>query len=76
MGDEPRILQAALDKLFSADLTHARIVKEGETLPLISEKVYGDSKYYMEIARFNGLKNFRNIAAGTELILPPINKEE
>lgn len=75
-GDEPRILQSALAKLFSADLTHARIVKDGETLPLISEKVYGDPKYYVEIAKVNGLKNFRNVPAGTELILPPLNKKE
>lgn len=75
-GDEPRILQSALAKLFSADLTHARIVKEGETLPLIAKRVYGDSRYYMEIARINGLKNFRHIPAGTELILPPLNKQE
>lgn len=75
-GDEPRILQSAIAKLFSSDLTHARIVKEGETLPLISKSVYGDSKYYIEIAKINGLKNFRNIPAGTELILPPLNKQE
>lgn len=75
-GDEPRILQAAFDKLFSADLTHARIVKEGETLPGISKDVYGDPKYYLEIAKVNGLKNFRSVPAGTELILPPLNKQE
>jgi len=75
-GNFPRILQAAFDKLFSADLTHTRIVKAGETLPLISKKVYGDSSYYMEIARINGLKNFRNLKPGTELILPPLAKQE
>lgn len=75
-GNFPRILQSALDKLFSADLTHTRIVKAGETLPLISEKVYGNSSYYIEIARINGLKNFRNLKPGTELILPPLAKKE
>ncbi|NMM49678.1 CIS tube protein [Marinigracilibium pacificum] len=75
-GDEPRILQAAFDKLFSADLTHARIVKDGETLPMISKEVYGDPKYYLEIARVNNLTNFRSIPAGTELILPPLDKTE
>ena len=73
-GDEPRLLQAAFDKLFSSDLTHVRIVKAGETLPLISKDVYGETSYYLEIARINGLKNFRNLEAGTELILPPIEK--
>jgi len=74
-GDRPRVLQAALDKLFSADLTHVRIVKAGETLPLISKKVYGDSRYYLQIAELNGITNFRNIKPGTELILPPIEKQ-
>ena len=73
--DRPRVLQAALDKLFSADLTHVRIVKAGETLPLISKKVYGDSRYYLQIAELNGITNFRNIKPGTELILPPIEKQ-
>lgn len=75
-GNFPRILQAAFDKLFSADLTHTRIVKAGETLPIISENVYGNPSYYVEIARINGLKNFRNLEPGTELILPPLAKQE
>ncbi|SHF18672.1 hypothetical protein SAMN05443144_10663 [Fodinibius roseus] len=74
-GDRPRVLQAAMDKLFSADLTHVRVVKAGETLPLISEKVYGDPKYYLQIAEINGITNFRNINPGMELILPPIDKQ-
>ncbi|MEJ2596081.1 MAG: hypothetical protein P8100_13380 [bacterium] len=73
-GDEPRLLQAAFDKLFSSDLTHVRVVKAGESLPLIAKEVYGDTSLYMEIARINGLKNFRDVQAGTELILPPIEK--
>ncbi len=75
-GNFPRVLQAALDKLFSADLTHLRLVKAGETLPLIAEEVYGDASLYMEIARVNGLNNFRELKPGTELILPPLNKQE
>lgn len=75
-GNFPKTLQWAFEKLFSADLTHTRIVKAGETLPIISEKVYGDSSYYIEIARINGLRNFRNLKPGTELILPPIAKQE
>ena len=73
-GNEPRLLQAAFDKLFSSDLTHVRIVKAGETLPLIAKDVYGDASLYMEIARINGLRNFRKLEAGTELILPPVEK--
>ena len=74
-GNTPRILQAAISKLFSADLTHVRIVKEGETLHLIAKEVYGDSRYYLELAKINGLKNFRNLKPGTELVLPPLSKK-
>lgn len=73
-GHTPRFLQGAIAKLFSSDLTHVRIVKAGETLHWITQKVYGDSKYYLEVAKINGLKNFRNLKPGTELILPPLSK--
>lgn len=73
-GDTTRLIQAAVNKLFSADLTHVRVVKAGETLPLISHKVYGDSRYYLQIADLNGITNIRNLTPGTELILPPLEK--
>ena len=73
---EPRSILGAVDKLFSADLTHVYLVSAGETLHLISNKIYGDPKYYLEIARVNRLRNFRTLKPGTELILPPLNKRE
>ena len=72
---EFRILQAALNKLFSSDLTKVHIVKAGETLPSIANKVYGSPTYYMEVARANNLLNFRNLQPGQELILPPVEKQ-
>ncbi|HPE77798.1 MAG TPA: LysM peptidoglycan-binding domain-containing protein [Draconibacterium sp.] len=69
-----RTEQAAQARLKSPDLTHFRIVKAGETLPLISKKVYGDSKYYLEIARVNNINNFRKLKAGQQLVLPPVEK--
>ena len=68
--------QAALARRQSPDLTHFKIVKEGETLPLIAKKTYGDSKYYLEIARVNNINNFRRLKAGQQLVLPPIDKKE
>ncbi|MEI6333090.1 MAG: LysM peptidoglycan-binding domain-containing protein [Methylococcaceae bacterium] len=58
----------------SADLTHVRKVKAGDTLPLMCERIYGDSKYYLQIATVNRLSNFRSLLPGTELIFPPIDK--
>ncbi len=56
----------------SPDLTHHVLVREGDTLPLLCKKAYGDPSYYMEVARYNKLVNFRNLVPGTELYLPPI----
>ena len=71
-----RTEQTAQARLQSPDLTHFKIVKEGETLPLIAKKIYGDSKYYLEIARVNNINNFRRLKAGQQLVLPPIDKKE
>ncbi|CAL2106833.1 LysM domain-containing protein [Tenacibaculum sp. 190524A02b] len=58
----------------SPDLTHYRIVKDGDTLPLMTYKIYGDPKYYLEIAKVNNLSNFRKLQPGQELFFPPIAK--
>jgi nucleoid-associated protein YgaU len=68
--------QAATARLQSPDLTHFRLVKAGETLPLIAQKVYGDPAMYLEIARVNNINNFRRLKEGQQLVLPPINKKE
>src|SRR6187402_1511776 len=58
----------------SPDLTHIRTVNAGDTLPLMTQNIYGDSKYYLEVAKANGLINFRQLTPGLELIFPPIDK--
>jgi hypothetical protein len=58
----------------SADLTHVRLVKAGDTLPGLCQAVYGEPRMYLEIARANGLDNFRALPAGTQLRFPPIAK--
>ncbi|MFA8436123.1 MAG: LysM peptidoglycan-binding domain-containing protein [Marinifilaceae bacterium] len=68
--------QAAKARKQSPDLTHYRLVKEGETLPLIAHKVYGNPLLYLEIARVNNINNFRKLEPGTRLVLPPIDKKE
>ncbi len=61
-------------KTNSPDLTHTRIVKAGDTLPLMTKRIYGDTKYYLEVAKANKLVDFRRLKPGTELIFPPIEK--
>jgi nucleoid-associated protein YgaU len=58
----------------SPDLTHTRIVKQGDTLPLLSKAVYGSSRYYLRLAQANNLNNFRDLIPGVELLFPPLEK--
>lgn len=58
----------------SPDLSHVRVVRDGDTLPLMCQRIYGDSRMYLEVARINGLINFRNLKPGTEILFPPIKK--
>ncbi len=58
----------------SPDLTHLREVREGDSLPLVAYRVYGDAALYLEVARVNKLVAFRRLAAGTRLSLPPVAK--
>lgn len=59
----------------SPDLTHYRVVKAGDTLPLMTYRIYGDPKYYLEIARVNNISNFRKLTIGQELYFPPLQKQ-
>jgi nucleoid-associated protein YgaU len=67
-------LESAEKKNESPDVTHKRTVQAGDTLPLMTERIYGDSKYYLEVAKVNNLINFRQLKPGTELYFPPIEK--
>ena len=73
-SQEPDFWQRLLS-LLSPDLTRERQVAEGENLPLLSKKEYDDSKHYVELARFNKLKNFRRIRTGQTLKFPPLRPE-
>lgn len=67
-------LRVAKENNQSPDLTHIRLVKEGDTLPLMSHRIYGDSKYYLEVAKVNELTSFRKLEVGKEIFFPPIEK--
>jgi len=56
----------------SPDLTHSVVVVEGDTLPLLCYRQYGDSKYYYEVARFNGLTDIKQLTPGIKLLFPPL----
>jgi nucleoid-associated protein YgaU len=56
----------------SPDRSHRVLVKEGDTLPLLCNKIYGDPWYHEEVARFNHLSNVRRLVPGTMLHFPPL----
>lgn len=58
----------------SPDLTHARVVKAGDTLPLMTYRIYGDSTYYLEVARINGLNNPNALVPGDTIYFPPLKR--
>ncbi len=45
-------------------------VRAGDTLPLLCERVYQESSYYLQVARANNLTSFRNIQPGSVLRFP------
>lgn len=63
---------AAIEGRQSPDLTRIRTVVEGDTLPLLCFREYGDSRYYFQVAAVNRLTNFKELQPGTQLIFPPI----
>ena len=60
----------------SPDLTHQRQVQEGDTLPLMTYRIYGDPSYYLKVARFNNLTNFRQLEVGRTLYFPPLKQQK
>jgi len=56
----------------SPDLTHSRVVKAGDTLPLMTYHIYGDSSHYVEVAKHNKLINFNAIKPGDVIDFPPL----
>lgn len=66
--------KASLDKLSSPDLSHRRVVKAGDTLPLLCREIYGSAEHYLRVAEVNGLDDLRVLEVGRELIFPPYAK--
>lgn len=58
----------------SPDLTHVRLVKAGDTLPALCTQIYGDPRFYLEVARANGIDDFRRLSPGTRIVFPPVEK--
>jgi hypothetical protein len=60
----------------SPDLTHVRMVKSGDTLPLLCKEIYGSSAHYLRVAADNGLDDFRRLVPGQTLRFAPLKRGE
>ncbi|MES2208304.1 MAG: hypothetical protein V4525_16090 [Pseudomonadota bacterium] len=58
----------------SPDLTHMRVIKAGDKLPVLCNEIYGSPHFYLRVAQANSLDDFRNIQPGTQLYFPPLEK--
>lgn len=58
----------------SPDLTHLRLVKAGDNLPAMCFEIYNDPGYYLDVARVNRIDNFRELAPGSRIFFPPLQK--
>ncbi len=70
-GSITDMLRESKEKKNSPDLTHVRTVVAGDTLPLMSHRIYGVSDYYIEVARANKIFNFRKLKEGNDIFFPP-----
>jgi nucleoid-associated protein YgaU len=68
-ADEKEEKETAGDKTPDSQKTEY-VVKEGDTLAMISEKVYGSQEYWQRIAEANQIMNPDMITVGTKLIIP------
>ncbi len=63
---------AAEANLKSPDVTHTRVVKGGDTVPLLAKQVYGSADHYLFLAESNQLDDFRDLSPGRQLVFPPL----
>lgn len=58
----------------SPDMTHIRTMKSGDSLPALCQEIYGNPKHYLQVAKANGIVNFRNISPGRQVLFPRLEK--
>lgn len=68
------IMYEAVYKTSSPDLTHKRTILAGDTLPLMTHRIYGKPDYYIEVAKSNRIYNFRKLKEGRSVFFPPTKK--
>lgn len=67
--------KAKMDNKSSPDMTHVMTVVDGDNLPMLCYKVYGDSKYYMQVAEYNNLRCINPLIPNQKIIFPRLSHE-
>lgn len=65
------------NKLFSKrspDVSRLVTLKAGQTLAALCYEIYGDPLLVGQVARINNLNGYRNIPAGTKILMPMLRK--
>lgn len=65
-------LRVAREGRNSPDMTHYRKVHDGDQLPLMCFRIYGDMSHYFDVARYNNLIDFRALQTGVRIAFPPL----
>lgn len=58
----------------SPDVSRIVTLKEGQTLAALCYEIYGDPLLVGQVARINNLNGYRNIPAGTKILMPMLRK--
>jgi nucleoid-associated protein YgaU len=72
ISDQSAEDRARLEAKQSPDVTHTRVVRSGDTLPLLTKEIYGSPAPYLLVARWNGLDDFRMLTPGARIEFPPL----
>jgi hypothetical protein len=67
-------LRVAMENPLSPDITHERLFKAHDRFALMTDKIYNNPNFYIDVAKANALTGFRKIKAGTRLFFPPVEK--
>ncbi|MBL7740221.1 MAG: LysM peptidoglycan-binding domain-containing protein [Chitinophagaceae bacterium] len=68
----PDQLRHAKENRMSPDISHQRMIKESDKLPLVTKEIYQDQQYYIDVAGYNKMDSFRKIKPGTAIAFPPV----
>jgi nucleoid-associated protein YgaU len=67
-------LRLAMENNKSPDVTHVRVIRDGEKLQDHVFAIYDNPSLYLEVARVNRIVNFRRLTTGHALQFPPLEK--